>query len=122
MNSRSGSQNSVGVYAVAILGVFLIMGGLVWLMRHYTQPAPVGLGRAQERSKALAEIRQTTQEQIEQPGYVDLTKGQVRLSIEQAMDMVVREWKNPAQARSNLISRVERFNPPPPAPPKSPFE
>ena len=29
-------------YAISIVGTFLIVAMLVWAMRHYTQPAPVG--------------------------------------------------------------------------------
>jgi hypothetical protein len=41
----------------------------------------------------------------------------VRLPIDLAMEMVIREWKDPSVGRSNLMARVREFNPPPPPPP-----
>jgi hypothetical protein len=39
----------------------------------------------------------------------------VRLRIEDAKNLVLREWQNPSAARSNLIARVEKatYVPPP---------
>jgi hypothetical protein len=48
----------------------------------------------------------------------------VRLPINEAMKLALREWQNPAAARSNLIARVEKATAVPPAAPAkpSPFE
>ena len=40
-------------YAIGIFGTFLIVAMLVLAMRHYTQPAPVGAKRIEERYKFL---------------------------------------------------------------------
>lgn len=110
-------------YVVAILGAFLIVGFLVWVMYEYTQPAPLGQSRAAERAKALAELRAYEAEQLNNAGWIDPGKGLVRLRIEDAMKIVEQQWgKDPAAARSNLISRVEAANPPPPKPAPSVFE
>lgn len=113
-------------YAVAILGAFLIVAALVAITRRYTQPEPLNANRAAERAKALGEIRADEADKLNSVGWVDPTKGLVRLPITNAMAMVVQQWgRNPAAARSNLIARVDKANPPPP-PPKpaapSPFE
>lgn len=110
-------------YIVTILGAFLIVGFLVWVMHEYTQPAPLGQNRAAERSKALAELRAYESDQLNNVGWIDPAKGIVRLRIEDAMKIVEQQWgKDPAGARSNLISRVEAANPPPPKPAPSVFE
>jgi hypothetical protein len=110
-------------YVVTVLGAFLIVGFLVWVMHEYTQPAPLGQNRVAERAKALTELRAYEAEQLNNAGWVDPTKGLVRLRIEDAMNIVEQQWgKDPAAARSNLISRVEAANPPPPKPAPSPFE
>ena len=119
-NCKTGLVN-----AIAILGAFLIVAALVWAMRHYTQPEPLNASRAAERAKALAEIRAAETGALNNTGWIDQSKGIVRLRIEDAMNLVEREWQDPAAARSNLIARVEKANPapPPPAPAKpSPFE
>jgi hypothetical protein len=107
---------------VAILGAFLIVAALVQIMRHYTQPPPLNANRAAERAKALAEIRAADAEALNHAAVLDPEKGLVRLPIAVAVQLVEREWKNPAQARSNLLARVDKANPPPPPPKPSAFE
>ena len=123
MNGESTPQHSGLAYVVGILGAFLIVAALVWVMHDYTQPAALGQNRIAERSKALVELRAYEAEQLNNAGWVDPTKGLVRLRIEDAMKIVEQEWgRNPAAARSNLIARVEAANPPPPKPAPSVFE
>jgi hypothetical protein len=110
-------------YLVAILGAFLIVGFLVWVMHEYTQPAPLGQIRAAERAKALIELRAYESEQLNNAGWIDPAKGLVRLPIADSMKIVEQQWgRDPAAARTNLIARVEAANPPPPKPAPSPFE
>ncbi len=111
-------------YLAAIVGAFLIVAALVWAMRHYTQPPPLGQDRVAVRKKALAELRQTEASELGSYGWVDQAKGVVRLPISEAMKLALREWQNPAAARSNLIARVEKATaaPPPPKAAPNPFE
>src|SRR5579862_3547138 len=118
MNSDPRTERSSLAYILAVLGSFLIVAGLVWAMKHYTQPAPLGEDRASVRAKALMELRAAEAEALNNTGWVDPTKGLVRLRIEDAMKIVEREWgRNPVAARSNLIERVEKATA---APPKAP--
>src|SRR2546422_2197992 len=124
MNSQSARERAGLAYLVGILGSFLIIAALVWAMYRYTKPAPLGKNRAEERAKALAEIRGAENEALTTSAWIDQGKGIVRLRIEDAMKLVEREWQNPAAARSNLIARVEKATALPPKPPEkpSPFE
>lgn len=125
MSTENRRESSGLAYALAVLGAFLIVAGLVWAMRHYTQPAPLGEDRAAFRAKTLAELRAAEAEALNTTGWVDEGKGIVRLRIEDAMKWVEQEWaRNPAEARSNLISRVDKATAPPPKVPQkpSPFE
>ena len=122
MNAEPVRERSRLAYAVAILGSFLIVAVLVWAMRHYTQPAPLGAQRAAERARALAELRAAEAEALNTVGWIDQSKGLVRLRIEDAMALVERAWQNPPAARSNLLERVAKANPPPPKPAPSPYE
>jgi hypothetical protein len=109
---------------IALLGAFLIVAALVWAMHRYTQPPPLGEDRVAVRKKALAELRAAEADELGSYGWVDQTKGVVRLPVAEAMKMALREWQNPPAARSNLIARVEKATavpPPPPAKP-NPFE
>src|ERR1051325_5775858 len=113
----------VGVaYLAGVVGALLIVGALSWAMYHYMQPEPLGKNRAEERAKALAELHASENDALHNVGWADQTKGLVRLRIEDAMQIVEREWQNPPAARSNLIARVEKANPPPPPPPPSKLE
>lgn len=108
----------LGAYAIAVLGVFLIVAGLVWVMIHYTRPEPLGEDRAAIRRKALVELRASNLEVLNNPNYAwqDQNKGIVRLPIDRAMELALKLWQDPASARSNLNARVEvatKVAPPP---------
>ena len=123
MDSHQQSRTTVAVYLIGIIGSFLILAGLVRLMYHYTKPAPVDQERAKFRSKNLAEYRAATADALGNYGWVDQGKGIVRLPIDQAIELTLQQWKNPAAARSNLVSRAEKaYGAPPAAPGKSEFE
>jgi hypothetical protein len=127
--SNGGFFNRVGVtiYVVAILGCFLIVAGLIWAMRHYTQPEPLGEARVQERRKNLAELRQTEAKQLTEYDWQDKSREIVRLPVitldgrpARAMELTVQEWQNPAAARADLIARVTKATAPAPKPPEQP--
>lgn len=115
-----GDKARLTAWIVAVLGTFLLMWVLVKVMIHYTTPPPVGIERAQERAQALKDMRATVTEQLNSYGKIDEGKGIYRLPVEEAMKLVVNEWKNPAAARSNLIARVEKATAVPPPPPAAP--
>ncbi len=121
MNNEPVPDRGLWAYVGGILGAFLIIAGLAWAIHRYTQPAPLGQDRAVVRAKALAELRAAEAEALQNTGWIDPVKGIVRLRIEDAMRIVEREWgANPAAARSNLISRVQKANALPPKAPEKP--
>ena len=124
MNPQPARERTGLAYLTGILGSLLIVAALVWAMQRYTQPPPLGEDRIALSKKALADLRATEASELESYGWVDQTKGVVRLPINEAMKLALREWQNPAAARSNLIARVEKATAVPPAAPAkpSPFE
>ena len=123
MNSDPRAERTGLAYMIAVLGCFLIVAGLVLVMRHYTQPSAVGAERAAVRAKTLAELRAAEVEALNTTGWIDAGKGLVRLRIEDAMQWVEKEWaRDPAAARSNLISRVDKATAPPPKQPEKPSQ
>jgi hypothetical protein len=116
MNSRSDLRINLAVYFAAAIGAFLIVAGLVWVLYSRTRPAGLNQVRIEERIKNLREIRTTSAQALNTYGWKDQPKGVVRLPITNAMDLIIREWKEPAAGRSNLLARLERANPPPPPP------
>jgi hypothetical protein len=110
-------------FVLGLLGCFLIVAALVWAMWHYTRPVPLGEDRAAVRAKALAELRAAEAEALSTPGWVDQSKGIVRLPIVEAMKLVQRDWgQDPAAARTNLIARAEKAAAVPPKPPEKPSQ
>jgi hypothetical protein len=124
-SSNNSGTKTFCAYVASIVGCFLIVAALVWAMKHFTRPAPLGEDRAAVRAKALAELRAAETEALANPAWIDQSKGLVRLPIEDAMKLAQDAWsKSPAAARSNLISRVEKatYTPPPPPPKPSQYE
>jgi hypothetical protein len=123
MSTEPTPGRSFLAYAAAVIGCFLIIAALVWAMRGYLQPAPLGEDRARVRAKALADLRAQEHEALTTTGWVDKGKGVVRLRINDAVRIVEREWsRDPAAARSNLIARVEKATAAPPKAPEKPSE
>lgn len=122
MNSTSPAKSTFAIYAVAILGSFLIMAGLVAILRHYTRPPAPDSARIEERRKAATEVNQASADQLNSYGIIDPAKGLVRLPIQHSMQIVLKEWQDPAAGRSNLLARLKQANPPPPPAAPSQFE
>ncbi len=119
MNTQPYSQPTLTVYLIGVLGTFCIVAGLIWIMYYYTAPPPVDAARAAERRKNLADLSAQSKEQLDNYAWVDRTKGIVRLPVARAMELLVREWQNPAQGQSNLVARLSKataITPPPPNP------
>jgi len=110
------NKNILGLI-VSIAGTFLIIAALIYVMRQYVQPPAMDQARVQERKKYLADIQAANAEVLNNYAWQDQAKGVVRLPITNAMDLIVREYQNPASARSNLSARADKvFAPPPPTP------
>ena len=84
-----------------------------------TAPEPLNAGRAVERAKNFKEIQAAGVEQI--ATYAKLPKDFVRLPVTNAMVLTVKEYANPAAARSNLLARAAKAFAAVP-PPKNEFE
>lgn len=129
MNSETKNTSCCAAkvaYAIAVLGALLIVAYLDHVLKRHTQAPPVDEGRAEERAKDLAEIRNAEADALNNTGWVDQSKGIVRLRIDDAMSLMLESWgKDPAAGRSNMLARVAKDYPPPPPPkpqPKSEFE
>lgn len=118
MNVTPASQKAASFFG--ILGAFLVVGLLVFIMSQ-SSPAPaLNAARIQQRTNALAELRNVSAKGLESNDWLDPVKKLVRLKITRAMELTVEEYRNPAAARTNLIARAEKANEPPPKPPEQP--
>jgi hypothetical protein len=118
------NERTVWPVGVAFLMACLLFAVIVAAVKYSALVPDIDADRAAVRAKALAEIRAAEAQALNQPGWIDENRGLVRLPITVAMQITEREWQNPAAARSNLMSRVEKATAPaPPAPEKpSAFE
>jgi hypothetical protein len=104
------------------LAALLIVGVLVWAMKYYTTPPPLRAERAVVRLQNLAELRETETVAATTYGWMDQSKGVVRLPLDRAVELTAVAWQNPAKARADLIDRVEKATFVPPPPPEQPSE
>jgi hypothetical protein len=125
MNSRESTCCNCRSWTtlLAALVACLFFAVLVWTLRKYTAAPPaVDEARKVERAKARADLTALETEALNNVGWIDQTKGLVRLPIAEAMKLAEREWQNPVQARSNLIARVEKATALPPKAPEKPSQ
>jgi hypothetical protein len=111
-------------WVVGGLGTFLIMAVLVAILIRYTRPVDLTAARAQERRQFLAEVRKADAEAVGGYAWLHRDKGFLRVPVDRGIELVLKEWQNPAAARSNLIARVEKAKELPPPPPEAvnPYE
>ncbi len=110
---------------IGVLGAFLIMGILVLVMVRVIRPEPVGSGRAQERKNALVQIHNEEAQMLNQNSAQGAGSGFVRINISNAVDLVLKEYKQDAKkARAEMMARAEKsaFVPAAPPPPPNPYE
>lgn len=105
---------------IAVFGAMLIVGVLVWAMIHYTTPPSLVAERAALRAKNLAELRGAEAEAINHYGWVDQSKGIVRLTVDRAVELTIAGGQDPAEFRKDLIARVEKATYVPPKAPEQP--
>jgi hypothetical protein len=110
-----------------VLGLLLV-GGLFAVLslavKLAVAPPDVDAARGLERAKDLQEIRATEDAALAHPGWIDESRGLVRLPINKALRLTAQKWQNPGAARAELNDRAEKAAAPAaPAPPKpSSFE
>jgi hypothetical protein len=120
MNNETINVNRASGAAVGFIvasGLFIALAVIV----KFSVPVPaIDADRAAGRAKDLAEIRATENTDLTQLGWIDQQRGVVRLPIVTAMRLAAQEWKNPAQARADLIAREDKASAPAPAAPAKP--
>jgi hypothetical protein len=107
---------TAAISVLAIVAAFLLMAFLVRQMTKLAQPPPVGAERAIARARDNAAIRAEGATALQSWGYVDPSRGVVRLPIEEAIKLTVQGYQNPAAYRTNVLARVEKASAPPPKP------
>jgi hypothetical protein len=115
MNDAPNIRVKVAINAIAAGGMLLILAALIWVMYHVAPPPRVDEAHWAERKRNLAELSAQNLDLLENYGWIDQNKGVVRLPIDRAIELTIKEWQNPAVARSNMIVRADFAAPPVPA-------
>jgi hypothetical protein len=109
------SAAAIGLIIASVIFAFAAVGVKVLL------PAPaIDADRAAERTKALVEIRAAEENSLNTSGWIDESRGIMRMPIEIAIQQAAQVWQNPAAARADLIAREEKASAPVPVAPAKP--
>jgi hypothetical protein len=109
MNPESCCQKSrCGAYVLGLLGTFLVVALLAWLMQSYTKVPSLTESRAAERRQILIDFKAANAPLLEKYDWQDQAKGFVRVPIDRAKELILDEWQDPAAGRSNLMARAAR--------------
>ncbi|MHB1308525.1 MAG: hypothetical protein ACYDC1_01455 [Limisphaerales bacterium] len=96
----------IGAWFVGAAGTMLIVGGLAWFIIQRTQPVGVDVARAQLRAQYLVEIQAENAKAIHSFAEIDKNRGIWRIPVEQAVEMTLRLWQDPAAGRADLLARL----------------
>lgn len=120
MSTEKTSKTGLAAYVIAALGALLIMAALVSLMKKYTAPAPLGTARAEERKKALTDLR--GEEKTALTGYAWQDKGReiVRLPIDRAIELTLQKANDPEGLRKDRLARLAKATAEAPKAPEKP--
>lgn len=114
------NANRASGAAVAFIAGSVIFAVLTVAVRVLTNVPAVDADAGAARSQMLATMRASETTNLTEVGWVDVTRGVVRLPIETAMQKTLQVWQNPAQARADLIAREEKASAPAPVAPAKP--
>jgi hypothetical protein len=120
MNSDTSNINRASSAATGFIVASMVFIGLFVAVKFSINVPPFDADRAAVRAKALAEIRATEEKSLNTAGWIDQSRGIVRLPIDTALQEAAQAWQNPAQARADLISRQTNASAPAPVVPAKP--
>jgi hypothetical protein len=112
MNPDTTNINRASSAVTSFIVASLIFIVLAFVVKFSIKVPAIDADRAAVRAKALADIRATEDKSLNTAGWIDQSRGIVRLPIETAMQATAQAWQNPAQARADLISRQEKASAP----------
>jgi len=118
MNTENINRASSAVTGFIIASLLFIV--LAVVVKFSVKVPAIDADRNAARAKALAEIRATEEKSLNTAGWIDQSRGIVRVPIETAMQEAAQAWQNPAQARADLIARQNNASKPAPVVPAKP--
>jgi hypothetical protein len=110
--SCSDKCKAMTAWFIGVIGTFMIVGALTWLVVRQPIDAPDSV-RAAERKKALTDLRADNEEALNGAKYplnpAAAAKGNkvYLMPIARAMEVAAEEWKDAAAGRAKLIQRFD---------------
>jgi hypothetical protein len=120
MNSDANRINRASGAAVGFISASLVFIALAVIVKFSVSVPAVDADRDAVRATDLTEIRAAEEKSLNTVGWIDQSRGLVRLPIDMAMQKAAQAWQNPAQARADLLLRQENAAKPAPAAPAKP--
>src|ERR1039457_6828078 len=102
MNSETPDVNRASGAAIGFVFASLVFVVLVVVVKFSVHVPAIDADASAARAKALAEIRAIENQSLNTAGWVDQSRGIVRLPIDTAMQETLQAWRNPVQARADL--------------------
>lgn len=123
-NEKLTSVNHASGAAIAFIVASVVFAVFVVAVKLLVNVPAIDADRAAIISKTFVEMHTNEIASLENVGWADKPRSIVRLPIETAIQMIERNWQNPAQARADLIARAENAAKPAPkvAPKPNPAE
>lgn len=118
MTPESQKLNRASGPAVGFTIVSLIFGALVIVVKLTSTEPAIDADRNDTIGKSLSDIRKTESDQLATAGWIDQSRGVVRLPIETAMQIAA--GKTTETLRAELKDRVEKASAPAPKAPEKP--
>lgn len=107
MSTPATTKTSSLIYFIAVIGALAIMGLTVKLVSDRTAPEPLDSARATERADALQTLTETETSKLAAYSQKDADRGVFTLPIDVAMDLVIREWRDPEAGKQKLVELSE---------------
>ncbi len=114
------TANSASGAALGLIIASVIFAVLAVVVKLAVAVPDIDADRADARSQALAEIHTNEIASLANVGWVDESRGLVRLPIDSAIRLAAQKWQNPAAARADLNARAEAAAAPAPAAARKP--
>jgi hypothetical protein len=110
--------------ALAFVTVLVLLLAATLAARFALHAPAIDAATAAARYQALSEMRAVEETTLHTPAWVDQDRNLVRLPIDVAIRLAAQNWRNPEQARADLVARAQKAAAPLPkvAPQPSAFE
>ena len=119
-NAGAPEVNRASGAAIGLIIASVIFLALAVAAKLFIHAPAIDADHAAARYQALFEIRTNETALLDNAGWIDPSRGVVRLPIKTAMQEAAQAWQHPAAARADLLARQEKASAPAPVKPAAP--